>query len=101
MNLSRALLASAATFTLALAGCGQEVIDEQDLEDEVQRVVREQVGQNPKDIDCPGDLDAKKGEKMTCTLVAPDDTKIDANVTIESAEGDDARFSVQLGDEQR
>lgn len=99
MNVTRALLATAATLSLAAAGCGQEVIDEQDLEDEVKRVVAEQVGQDPKEVDCPGDVDAKKGEKMRCTLTAPDGTKVEANVTIESAEGDDARFSVELGDE--
>ncbi|MDQ3739820.1 MAG: DUF4333 domain-containing protein [Actinomycetota bacterium] len=97
MTLSRALLAAAASVTLALAGCGQEVIDEQDLEDEVTRVVREQAQQDPKDVDCPGDLDAKAGEKMTCTLTTNEGTKRDANVTVDSAEGEDARFTVDLG----
>ena len=101
MRLSRAVLATAASLALALAACGQEVIDQQDLEEEVKRVVAAEAQQEPKSIDCPGDLDAKKGEKMTCTLVAPDDSKFDANVTVESAEGDDARFSVQIADKPR
>ncbi len=95
MNLVR-VLSTTAVLSLALAGCGQEVIDEQDLEQEAKRVITAQAGEEPKSIDCPGDLDAKKGEKMTCTLVAQDDSKVDAVVTVDSAEGDDARFTVEL-----
>ena len=90
-----------AALAVAFGACGQDVVEEADVESEVKRVVAEEVGQQPKEIDCPGDLEAKKGEKMTCTLVAPDGSEVDTFVTVTSAEGGDAKFSVEVGTEVR
>ena len=94
-------LGAVAALVVAFGACGQETIEESELEEEVKAVVAQEAGLQPKSIDCPGDLDAKKGEKMTCTLVGPDDSKLDAVVTVTSAEDGNAKFSVQVGTEVR
>lgn len=94
-------LCAVAALAVAFGACGQEKIEQAELEEEVKSVVAQEVGQQPKAIECPGDLEAKKGEKMTCTLVAPDDSKVDVVVTVTSAEDGDAKFSVEVGTEVR
>jgi hypothetical protein len=98
----RRLLATAAVGSaLLLTACGEDVVDEAEVESQAEKAITEQVGQAPKRIDCPGDLKAEKGEKMTCTLVAGDDSELDVEVTVTSAEDGNAKFDVQVGTEVR
>ncbi len=99
--MNRLLLAATVGSTLLLSACGEDTLAEKDLENEVKSVLTQQIGQAPKEIDCPGDLKAEKGEKMTCTLVADDGSKVDTEVTVTSAEDGKAKFNVQVANEVR
>jgi hypothetical protein len=92
---------AALVLSLATAGCGEDALSEEDLENEVKTELTRQVGQAPKEIDCPGDLKAEKGEKMTCTLVADDGSRVDTFVTVTSAEDGKAKFDIQVDDQVR
>lgn len=96
------VLLTAALAGLA-AGCGdgEDAIAKGEVEAQVKASLTKQVGQAPKRIDCPSDLPAEVGAKLTCTLVAPDDSEVDVAVRVTGVDGDRARFDVQVGTEVR
>ncbi len=94
-------LCVAAVAALALAACGGSAVAQDDVESEVKRVLTQEVGQAPKEVRCPEDLTAEKGEKMTCTVVAEDASELDATVTVTEVDGDNAKFDVEVGEEVR
>ena len=90
--------------SVALAACeasvevGGDSISADDIETEASSALAAKVGQTPKSIDCPDDLDAKEGESETCTLTAKDGTTYDMTATIESVSDDGtAHFDFQVG----
>ena len=91
----------AAIAAVALTGCGEDVLDEADVEAEVKKALTEEVGQEPKRIDCPGDLDAKVGEKMRCTLIAEDDSEVDVDITVTEVKDGNAKYDIEVGQEVR
>lgn len=94
--------AALVALTLLTAGCGGEKqISQKEVEKEVKTELTKKVGTAPKRIDCPDDLPATKGAKMTCVLVAPDDSEVDVDVDVTSTDGDRARFDIQVGTEVR
>jgi hypothetical protein len=95
------LLLPAVACALAFAACGEDVVEQSEVEAEAEKAITQQVGQAPKSIECPGDLKAEKGEKMKCELTAPDDSKLDVTITVTSAEDGNAKFDVQVGTEVR
>jgi len=89
---------------LALAACeasveiGGDTISADDIESEASSALAAKVGQTPKSIDCPDDLDAKEGESEQCTLTAKDGTTYEMTATIESVSDDGtAHFDFQVG----
>lgn len=85
-----------------VAGCGGEkTVAQAEVEAQVRSSLTAKVGQAPKSIDCPDDLPAEVDAKMTCVLVAPDDSEVDVAVTVTSIDGDNAKFDVQVGTEVR
>ena len=88
MRISRSLAGlAAATASLAVAGCGETVIDSAKLEKSIGRTVIDQTGVRVKSVSCPKDRAAKKGDKFTCTVVGRDGTKGQAVVTQRDDEG--------------
>jgi Domain of unknown function (DUF4333) len=82
-----ALLALPAVLALGLAGCG--TLDQDQLEDEVQKAV-EQASQNQikvKDVSCPGDRELKKGDTFTCKVTAENGAIGSARVTQRDDDG--------------
>ncbi|GGR43896.1 hypothetical protein J2S40_004189 [Nocardioides luteus] len=65
------------------------------LETEVADVLEKQVGQRPDDVDCPGDLPAKVGETMRCTLTAGAD-RLGLTVTVTEVVGTSVNFDVDV-----
>ncbi len=92
-------ICATALLSLSLAACGTEVVEQADVEKQASDALAAEVGQKPKSVDCPGDLDAEKGKSIKCTLTAPDDSKVDVTVTVASIDGDRARLDVQAGSE--
>lgn len=64
-----------------LAGCsvhvgGTKAVGKKQVEQEVSTELTKSVGQKPKSVTCPGDLKAKVGTTMRCTLTAKDGSTI-------------------------
>ncbi|MEU0312591.1 DUF4333 domain-containing protein [Nocardioides sp. NPDC006273] len=88
----------AAILALGLSGCGGVTVSQETVEKTVSERLEAQVGQKPDKIECPGDLSAKVGETMKCTLTAgSDDLGVDVQVT--EVDGTDVKFDIQV-DEQ-
>lgn len=86
-----ALLALPLALAAGLAGCG--TLDQDQLEDEVQKAV-EEASQNQikvKDVSCPGDREFKKGDTFTCKVTAQNGAISSARVV---QRDDDGRVSI-------
>lgn len=95
-----AALLGLASFALA-AGCGQQTLAKTEVEEQVKSELTKKVGQAPKEIRCPGDLDAKKGAKTRCTLIADDGSEIGVAVRVTRLEDDKAIFDIEVDDKVR
>lgn len=93
---------TACIFTTVLAfglsGCGDVTVSKGTVEKTVSERLEAQVGQKPDKIECPGDLSAKVGETMKCTLTAGTD-ELGVNVKVTEVDGTDVKFDIQV-DEQ-
>ena len=96
MTTTRLCLASAlVALALGATACGDEVVAQDEVQDEVSRLVAQQLGDEPKSVDCPEDLKAEEGEKMRCTVAPAQGKEINVEVTVTSVDGDRANFSVE------
>lgn len=80
---------------------GEDVLDQSYVETTVAHQLAEQVNQPVPTVTCPGDLEAKVGATMECTLVAKGETtKYPVHVEVTSVNTDDktAKFSAEVGD---
>jgi Domain of unknown function (DUF4333) len=75
-----ALLAAA-----GLAACGKTTIDTSSAENSISENIQKQLGQKPKSVKCPSEIEAKKGGTFTCTVTAADGSK----ATIKATQTDD------------
>ena len=85
-----ALLASV---VLVAVGCGTKTLDVGDAEEKISAELERQVGQRPKAVDCPEDMEAKEGNTERCTITAPNGEKIGLTLTTTDDEGN-FRFEV-------
>jgi Domain of unknown function (DUF4333) len=83
------------------AACGEKKIEKAELEEKVKTSLAEKVGQEPKAIQCPGDLAAEVDAKTRCVLVAPDDSEVDVDVRVSSVDGDNYKLDIMAGTEVR
>jgi Domain of unknown function (DUF4333) len=58
----------AAVLALALAACGETVIDATKTEDSIKAELERSAGIEVAAIDCPSDVEVKAGETFDCTL---------------------------------
>ncbi|WP_425568646.1 DUF4333 domain-containing protein [Nonomuraea antimicrobica] len=56
------------------------------------------VGQRPKTVLCPGDLEATAGASLRCQLEADDGTRFGLRATVKSAEGQPVKFDIKVDD---
>jgi RNase P/RNase MRP subunit POP5 len=90
----------AATAFVALSACSSDPkVDKDDLAKEVSSKLEEQVGQKPKNVDCPDDLEGKKDATTKCILTADDDSTYDVTVTVTSVDGSNVKFDIKVADE--
>ena len=78
---------------LGLVGCGSKTLDVDDAEQKIAAELERQVGQRPKAVDCPSDIEAKEGNTERCTITAPNGEKIGLTLTTTDDEGN-FRFEV-------
>jgi predicted small lipoprotein YifL len=84
-----AALAAAA----ALAACGEKTLNTGDAEKKIADVVEEQGGKRPENVECPGDMKAKKGETYDCKVFLGEGNQATAKLTMLDDEG---RFSISV-----
>lgn len=85
---------------LFLAACSSEKsVSQEDVEQEASTQLAEQSGETISDVSCPGDLKAEVDETMECDLTLEgDDTVYPVTITVTSVDGDQANFSIEVGD---
>lgn len=89
-----------AVCALTVAGCASSsTVAASQVESQIDEKVSAQVGEKPKSVRCPDDLDAKVGATLRCTLVDPRDFEYGVTVTATSVEGKNVNFDIKV-DEQ-
>jgi Domain of unknown function (DUF4333) len=83
---------------LGLAACGDATVSKSEVEDKATSALAKKVGQTPKSISCPEDLDAKVGAQETCLLTADDGTTINMTATVKSVDGDHTELTFQVAE---
>lgn len=93
--MKRLLLAPTAAIVaiFTLSACGAMVLSEGDVEKGVSDQYVEQVGEEPDEVDCPGDLDAEVDKSMKCTLTDGEE-EIGLTVTITKVDGSDVEYDI-------
>ena len=73
---------------LALPGCG--TLDTDKIEDEISKEIEERSQQQVKvrSVECPDDVDAKKGDRFTCKVTAENGKSTNVSVVQTSDDGD-------------
>jgi hypothetical protein len=83
---------------LPLAGCGKKAVPEKTVESEVASQLAKQAKAATPAVKCPGDLTAKVGTKMTCTLTPQGQTTTyPVTVTVTSVSNGVAHFNAVVG----
>ena len=93
------LLVPLAALSIGLAACGDDAVSSGEIEEKAKTALSKEVGQTPKSISCPSDLDAEVGATETCTLTADDGTTIDMTAEVTSADGDNVELHFQVADQ--
>lgn len=69
------------------AGCGTKTINSDEAEKQVREELAQQLGASVKSVDCPDEVEAKKGDKFSCTAKGADGTTAKIPVTQTSDSG--------------
>ena len=93
---SSALAALVLVAGATLTGCSSAA-SQSDVEDQISAQLSGELGGDPQDVSCPGDLAAEKGETMTCTITV-DDVEYDVKVEVTSVEDDTVNFDIEILD---
>lgn len=83
---STAVLAGLLTVT-GLAACGTTTLDPDKAAGEISRAVRVQAGVPVKEVTCPENVKAAKGDTFSCTVIARDGTRGQVKVTQKDDQG--------------
>ena len=83
MLLARYFAVTAAA--LALGACGETVIDSGEIETQIAGDIEQETGTRDVEVDCPDDIEAKKGDTFECEATAPGGIK----QTVEATQVDD------------
>ena len=61
-------LAALVVAVIAVAGCGETVLDSAKIEDSIQRDLRRSLDMNVSAVDCPSGVEVERGVTFTCTV---------------------------------
>ncbi|TQL66221.1 uncharacterized protein DUF4333 [Nocardioides albertanoniae] len=73
-------------------------LDKAQVEQKVSGMLEKQVGQRPDKIECPGDLPAKVGASLECTLTAGAD-ELGVTATVTEVEDSTVNFHIEVDDQ--
>ena len=78
---------------LALAGptvlgaCGEQTLDNRELESTLKQQLDSSAGVTSRGVVCPDDIVAERGRRFECTLVAPNGDQVRVDVRLTNSEG--------------
>jgi hypothetical protein len=81
---------------LGLVACGTTTIDSSSAEKSIADNIQKQIGQRPKAVSCPDDIEAKKGSTFNCKVTAANGK----TATVKASQTDDNghfNFTIQPG----
>ena len=99
MHIAPRVILGAAALSLALAGCGgEDVVDRDGLQTQVETQREKSVGQQGPKAECPDELQAEAGATTRCSMKFPDGT-LGITVKVKSKDDDKVQFDIQADDE--
>lgn len=94
MQIKAVALASALPLAAALAaGCGTTTLNTDEAEKQIAAGIEKQTGVKLLKVDCPSDVEAKKGKTFHCTLTVPNGRKVRLTAVQTS---DDGKFTYRV-----
>jgi hypothetical protein len=82
------LLGVALVLVLAVAGCGETVIDSAKTEGAIEHDLEKSVGLKIASVDCPSDIEVKTGTKFQCVVTETGGKKQTATLKILNEDAD-------------
>ena len=72
---------------LFATGCGKSHLDTSKLEGQIQTELAKRTGVGIEKVDCPGSVEARKGDRFTCTATTARKERVVVQVTQDNSEG--------------
>ncbi len=91
-------LAGLAAAALALGACGETVVDDVKLEEQLKHEVETSRGEKVKSVDCPSGIEVKPKTKFECTIFPQKGKKETAVLLIRNDEADLTLVEIKSGD---
>jgi hypothetical protein len=91
-------LVGLAIAALALAACGETVVDDVKLEEQLKHEVETSRGEKVKSVDCPSGVEVKPQTKFNCTIVPQKGKKETAVLLIRNNDADITLVEIRSGD---
>ena len=93
-------LRSSASFLLVLVAtllpaCGESEVPKADVEQSAMKQLSANAGKPAPQITCPGNLKAKVGTTMVCSMPL-DGKPYDVKITVTAVDGKDAKYDVEV-----
>jgi hypothetical protein len=82
------LVLAAALLSLAIAGCGETVVDSAKLGDAVQASLEKSIHEKIRTVECPSDQSVDPGATFACDVIFSDDRREVATLKIRNEEAD-------------
>ena len=84
---------------VVVAGCGgEDVVDREELEKQVQTELTKSVGQQAPKAVCTEELTAEVGESTRCYMDFPENKRLGITVKVKSKDGDSVRYDILADD---
>ena len=87
MTRHRLFLPVLAAAGFAAAGCGDKKLDTGKLEGKIQDGIQQQAGVKIRNVDCPDDVNVKKGDTFNCKATTRSGQTANVKVTQQDDEG--------------
>ena len=87
------LMASAGACSCSIGGSSSHAVDKKDVAGQITQKMTDAQGNKPDSVDCPGDLPAKVGAQLNCSMKVKGST-YNVNVTVTSVEGSNVKFDM-------
>jgi hypothetical protein len=83
-----AVVVGIVAIAISSAGCGGTVIDQEKLEDTVQKSLEGSLHEKITAVDCPSDQAVDPGSTFTCEVIFPDGKRDSAKLKIRNKDAD-------------